>query len=100
MSRRGTFAQQEVLFLGHRIKGGTICMVNEKGKAIEDLKGAIIVDLVLVFPDHAKPFKLAIGSMRKQHPLLIEQQMALKGSSLLDLADRSTLVGRSGLPYS
>lgn len=31
-----SFAQQEVLFLGHRIKGGTICMANEKGKAIEE----------------------------------------------------------------
>lgn len=31
-----SFAQQEVTFLGHRIKGGTICMDNEKVKAIEE----------------------------------------------------------------
>ena len=30
-----SFAQQKFLFLGHRIKAGTMQMVNEKGKAIE-----------------------------------------------------------------
>ncbi|KAI5674227.1 hypothetical protein M9H77_14591 [Catharanthus roseus] len=76
-----SFVQEEVLFLGHKIKGGKLMMEDTKVQAIqrwepptkknrpwawsedcqrafEDLKKAICKDPVLSLPDYSKPFEV------------------------------------------